>query len=223
MLKLKLKLQFFGHLMRRANSLENTLILEKIESRRKRGWQRMRWLDERVEWHHQLNGHEFEQTLGDGEGQGCLACCIPWGCKETQLSNWTTTTICCKIATLEWGQDKVVSVGWREPLFLHTKVPTHPFAKPSTTGLNPTRQEAHFCSSVQRACPILMCTKCKIFSWKAFLSLPLGLPSVVKNLPPNAGDMSSIPGSGGSPGVGNGNPLQYSCLGNPLGRGAGGL
>ena len=34
-----------------------------------------------VGWHHQLNGHEFEQTLGDGEGQGSLACCHPWGCR----------------------------------------------------------------------------------------------------------------------------------------------
>ena len=38
--------------------------------------------DEMVGWHHQLNGHEFEQTLGDGEGQGSLACCSPWSCKE---------------------------------------------------------------------------------------------------------------------------------------------
>ena len=37
--------------------------------------------DEMVGWHHQLNGHEFEQTLGDGEGQGSLACCHPWGCR----------------------------------------------------------------------------------------------------------------------------------------------
>ena len=35
-----------------------------------------------VGWHHQLNGHEFEQALGNGEGQGSLACCGPWGCKE---------------------------------------------------------------------------------------------------------------------------------------------
>jgi len=35
-----------------------------------------------IGWHHQLNGHEFEQTLGDSEGQGSLACCSPWGCKE---------------------------------------------------------------------------------------------------------------------------------------------
>ena len=38
--------------------------------------------DEMVGWHHQLNGHEFEQILRDGEGQGSLACCSPWGCKE---------------------------------------------------------------------------------------------------------------------------------------------
>ena len=44
-LKLKLKLQYFGHLMRRADSLEKTLMLGKIEGRRRRGWQRMRWLD----------------------------------------------------------------------------------------------------------------------------------------------------------------------------------
>ena len=38
--------------------------------------------DKMVEWHHRLNGHEFEQTLGDGEGQRSLACCSPWGHKE---------------------------------------------------------------------------------------------------------------------------------------------
>ena len=52
--------------------------------------------DEMVGWHHRLNGHEFEQTLGDGERQGSLACCSPWGCRESdtneQLNNGTTTT-----------------------------------------------------------------------------------------------------------------------------------
>ena len=55
---LKLKVQYFGHLMGPADSLEKTLILGKIEGRRRREPQRMRWLDE----HHPLNGHEFEQT-----------------------------------------------------------------------------------------------------------------------------------------------------------------
>ena len=42
--------------------------------------------DDMVEWHHQLNGHEFEQILGESEGQGSLACCCPWGCKELDMT-----------------------------------------------------------------------------------------------------------------------------------------
>ena len=42
--------------------------------------------DEMVGWHHQFNGREFEQTLGDGEGQGNLACCSLWGHKETETT-----------------------------------------------------------------------------------------------------------------------------------------
>ena len=75
MLKLKPP-QYFGHLMQRADSLEKGLMLGKMESKRRRGWQ-----DEMVGWHHQLNGHELGQSLGDGEGQGSLACCSSWGCK----------------------------------------------------------------------------------------------------------------------------------------------
>ena len=49
--------------------------------------------DKKVGWHHWLNGHEFEQTLGDGEGQRSVACYSPWGHKEwTRLSNWATTS-----------------------------------------------------------------------------------------------------------------------------------
>ena len=60
---LKPKLQYFGHLMQRANSLEKTLILGKIEGRRRRRPTE----DEMVGWYHRLNGHEFEQSLGDRE------------------------------------------------------------------------------------------------------------------------------------------------------------
>ena len=77
-LMLKLKLQYFGHLMQRAYSLEKTLMLGKIEGRRRRGTTE----DEMIGWHHQLNGHEFGQTLGDSEGQRSLACCSPWDPKE---------------------------------------------------------------------------------------------------------------------------------------------
>ena len=83
---LKLKLQHFGHLMGRADSLEKTLMLGKTEGRRRRGQPRMRWLDGITG----LNGHEFEQDLGVGDGQGGLVCCSPWGCKESDgLSDWT--------------------------------------------------------------------------------------------------------------------------------------
>ena len=77
-LMLKLKLQYFGHLMGRADSLETTLMLGKIKGRRKRGRHRMRWLDVITK----INGHEFEQTLGAGDGQGRLASCSPWGHEE---------------------------------------------------------------------------------------------------------------------------------------------
>ena len=60
-----------------------------------RGWgqeEKGRTEDEVVGWHHQLNGHEVKQALGDGDGQGGLACCSPWGCKESDMTeqlNWT--------------------------------------------------------------------------------------------------------------------------------------
>ena len=86
-LMLKLKLQYLGHLMQRADSFEKTLVLGKIEGRRKRRWQ-----DEIVGWHHWLNGHGFGWTLGVGDGLGGLFCCGPWGCRvghkwATEL-NW---------------------------------------------------------------------------------------------------------------------------------------
>ena len=66
--------------MRRADSLEKTLMLGKIEGRRRKTE------DEMVGWHHQLNGHEFEQTLGDDEGQRSLVCCGPQGHKESDVT-----------------------------------------------------------------------------------------------------------------------------------------
>ena len=81
-LMLKLKLQYFGHLMQRTDSLEKTLMLGKIEGRRRRGWQRMRWLDSITD-----DGHKFEQVLGVDDGQGSLACCCP----QTVWLNWTNS------------------------------------------------------------------------------------------------------------------------------------
>ena len=99
--------------------------------------------DEMVGWHHQLNGHESEQAPGIGDRQRSLACCSPWGLKESY--------------TMEQ------------------------------------------------------------LNWHLF-SFPGG--AVLKNLPAKAEDKVSIPGSGWSPGAGNGNPFQYSCLKNSMHRGA---
>ena len=81
----KLKLHYFGHLMRRVDSLEKTLMLGGIGGRRRRGRQRMRWLDG-------ITDSMCEWTPGVGDGQGGLVCCDSWGCKEsdtTEPLNWT--------------------------------------------------------------------------------------------------------------------------------------
>ena len=79
---LKLKLQYFSHLMQRTDSLEKTLMLGKIEGVEEKRMTK----DEIVGGHHQLDGHEFEQAPGIGDGQGGLACCSPWGCKESDMT-----------------------------------------------------------------------------------------------------------------------------------------
>ena len=73
-LMVKLKLQYFGHLMGRADSLENTLMLGKIEGRMRRGQHRMRWLDGITD----SMGTSLS-NFRESEGQGSLACCSPWG------------------------------------------------------------------------------------------------------------------------------------------------
>ena len=77
-LMLKLKLQYFGHLMQRVNPLEKTLTLGKIEGSQEKEVTE----DETVGWHYLLNGYEFDQTLGYSEGQGSLVCCNSWGSHE---------------------------------------------------------------------------------------------------------------------------------------------
>ena len=84
-----LKLQYFEHLMWRADSLEKTLMLGMMEGRRRRGRHRMWWLDGIFD-----RGHEFEQTPGDSEGQEILECCSPWGCKESDITEWLNNNVC---------------------------------------------------------------------------------------------------------------------------------
>ena len=87
-LMLKLKLQYFGHLIRRVDSLEKTLTLGGIWGRRRRGWQRMRW----------LNGITDSMDIGLGKLQelvmekGGLACCGSWDLKESDMTEWLKWT-----------------------------------------------------------------------------------------------------------------------------------
>ena len=78
---LKLKLQYFGHLMRRVDSLEKTLMLGKTGQEEKTAAE-----DKMVGWHHQLNRHEFEQTLGDSGRQRSLAVYNPHSCKQSDTT-----------------------------------------------------------------------------------------------------------------------------------------
>ena len=74
----------FGHLMRRAESLEKNPDAGKDQGQ----GEKEVIADEMVGWHHRLNAHEFEQTPGDGEEQGTLACCHLWGRKESDVTKY---------------------------------------------------------------------------------------------------------------------------------------
>ena len=89
-LMLKLKLQYFCHLMQRTDSLEKTLILGKIEGRRRRGLQRMRWLDGITD-SMGMSREIVDRTLRGSEGQGSLVCCSPWGRKELVMTERLNT------------------------------------------------------------------------------------------------------------------------------------
>ena len=86
-LRLKLQLQYFGHLMQRTDSLEKTLMVGKIEGRRRREQQRLRWLDSIVD-SVDMSLSKFQEIVED---RG--AWCSSWGQSWTWLSNWTTTTV----------------------------------------------------------------------------------------------------------------------------------
>ena len=83
-LMLKLKLQYSAHLMWKSWLIRKDSDTGKDLRQEEKGTTK----DEMVGWHHQLNGHEFEQALGDGDGQGILVYCSPWGHKESDITEW---------------------------------------------------------------------------------------------------------------------------------------
>ena len=95
-LLLKLKLQSFGHLMRRANILEKTLMLGKLEGRRRRRWQRIRWLDGITDSMNSSLSKLRELVMDRG-----LACCSPQGRKEVDMTEWLNWT---ELRTQVWNQ-----------------------------------------------------------------------------------------------------------------------
>ena len=82
-LMLRLKFQYYAHLMWRVDSLENTLITGSDWGQEKGTTE-----DEMAGWHHQLDAHAFGSTPGVGDGQGGLVCCDSWGCKESDTTEW---------------------------------------------------------------------------------------------------------------------------------------
>ena len=81
---LKLKLQYFGHLVQRANSLGKTLMLGKIEGKRRRGWQRMRWLNSIID-SMDMSLSKPQELVKDGEAWHA-AVHSPWGCKDLDMT-----------------------------------------------------------------------------------------------------------------------------------------
>ena len=90
---MKLKLQHLGHLMRRVDSLEKTLMLAKIEGKE----DKVATENEMVGWHHRLDRHEFEQTLGVSEIQGSLVCRKSMGSQRVRHHQAAEQQLCCKV------------------------------------------------------------------------------------------------------------------------------
>ena len=94
--------------------------------------------DNMVGWHHRLNGHEFEQTPGNGEGPGSLACCSPWGYKEWR--DWRTTSVLPRLLKINILEYIFLCKKWSRELLKTTKLPSkgYPFYSQEYLFLTPS-------------------------------------------------------------------------------------
>ena len=190
----------------------------KTEVRRRKGTTE----DEMVGWHHWLDRHEFEEALGVNDGQGGLACCSPWGCKEsdtTERLNWTDLP---DLMRRTFYEETEALVSWNN--FFKIK---HSSCVQRGGDWEPYPSLSHHKSSLSTQRPA---AGRRQWSWAARdsllfvgcfevgLGLNMGFPivSASKESACQAGDPSFLCGLEGSPGEGNGNPLQCCCLGNPM-------
>ena len=153
---LKLKLQYFGHLMWRVIHWKRPWCWENWRQEEKGTTE-----DEMVGWHYQLKGHEFEQAPGDGDGQGSLACCSLWGCKELDTTEQLKSKykLCAGklyafslwLVNITWSLK--IQVFWDVSFIVQTKLNVHlmwrvPFNS-QAEGQGPLRRTLQFSSVAQ--------------------------------------------------------------------------
>ena len=192
--------------------------------------------DEMIGWHHQLNGHEFEQALGDGEGQGSLTCHVSMGSQRVR-HDLTTELQQQTAGQTPQGQEEghrnkpslpslLASPG---PGALECRPPWH-WEGVEVGRDGPALEQWRGCPGPLFKMFFYEPNQEWQFSWRRcspskqkqnVLNLAcVFLWQSVKNLPAKAGDRGSVSKSGRSPGEGNGNLLQYSSLVHPKDRGA---
>ena len=184
--------------------------------------------DEMAGWHHWLDGRESEWTPGVGDGQGGLVCCDSWGRQEldmTEWLNWTESTeqpsktvIITLILQMTTETQRVKSPASSNPSDKGRAKPQAQFWLGILCGLANKCGINQFGDSIWWDFPFAILSFMRKYFSPVFLSI---LGSSDGNVSAcNGGDLGLIPGSGRSPGEGNGNLLQYSCLENPMDGGA---
>ena len=202
--------------------------------------------DKMVGWHHWLNGHESEQTPGDSEEQGSLAYCSLWNHKESDTTEWLSNN---KLSLSEVIRYTQIQYDWylcitgkmqtQRQTFRETRWSKETYGKDMIYHLYQERvleqvlpAPAEEISQVDFQLLSLELWNAKLFCfghpvsgtlWLALYTIGASQVALEVKTPPvnarDARDVGSIPGLGRSPGEGNGNPLQNSCLENSMGRG----